>query len=177
MLDLVIRQEQESEHNVVQEVVRRAFQNEEYSDKTEHILVQNLRKSDSFIPELSIVGLVNERIVGHILFTEISIGEHKLSGEWLAMAPVSVLPELQNRGIGGRLINYGHKRAKELGFKAIHVIGHENYYPRFGYVTAAEFGIAPKFEIPEVNSMICELVANALVGVSGEIQYAEPFGL
>lgn len=177
MLDLVIRQEEESDYAASEEVVRRAFEKEEFSDQTEHLLVQNLRKGESFVPELSIVALADGRLVGHILFTEISIGKHRQAGKWLALAPVSVLPELQNQGVGSRLIQFGHHCAESLGYQAIHVIGHEDYYPKFGYEIAAKYGITLKFEVPEVNSMIYEVVAGALNGVSGEIHYPAPFGL
>ncbi len=174
---LLIRQEKKSEHRETVEVIRKAFEKEEYSDKTEHVLVQNLRRCSAFVPELSIVAVAKKRIVGHILFTRISIGVNESSDEWLALAPVSVLPEVQNQGIGGLLIEYGHKRAIDLGFKAIHVIGHENYYPRFGYEMASKHDISPSFEVPEANNMIIELMPGSLDGVNGEIKYAPPFGL
>ena len=93
---LIIRQERPEDYDTVYHVVKEAFENAEYTDGNEQNLVAALRKSKSFIPELSLVAVEDEKIVGHILFTKAVVQ----GVEVLALAPLSVLPDYQNRGIG-----------------------------------------------------------------------------
>lgn len=86
---VTIRQEQKNDYSKTEEVVKQAFSNEEFSDKTEHGLVKRIRKCDAFIPELSLVA-VDEGIVGHILLSKITIEQDGTSVKSLALAPVSV---------------------------------------------------------------------------------------
>jgi predicted N-acetyltransferase YhbS len=93
----------------------------------------------------------------------------------LSLTPVAVLPEFQFKGNGGKLILYAHKVAIELGFKSVILIGHENYYPRFGYKTTSKYGINLPFEAPEQNCMAIELVENGLQGVNGDVEIPKEF--
>ena len=116
------------------------------SDHKEQFLVQRLRKSDAFIPELSLIAENENKIVGHILLTKLKIKNGQKKFDSLALAPVSVLPEYQGNGIGGMLIKEAHKKAKELGYQSVILLGHEKYYPKFGYKQADKFGIELPFE-------------------------------
>ena len=107
-----IRQESQKDYEEVYRVVKTAFEMAEHSDGNEQDLVVALRNSDSFIPELSLVAVKEDKIVGYILFTKIKIGNH----EEIALAPLAVLPEYQKQGIGSMLIEQGHKIAKQLGY-------------------------------------------------------------
>lgn len=102
---LKIRQENKNDYEKIYNVVKRAFQTAEHTDGNEQDLVEELRKGDNFIPELSLVAMKENQIVGYILFTKIAIGEH----EELALAPLAVLSEYQRQGIGKELIKKGHK--------------------------------------------------------------------
>jgi len=174
-LEIKIRKEQESDYERVYHLILKAFKNMELSDHKEQFLVQRLRKSDSFIPELSIVALKEDIKVGHILLTKLKIKNEKREFESLALAPVSVLPEFQNMGIGGKLIEQAHKIAKNLGFKSVVLLGHEKYYPKFGYLRADKFGIELPFEVPKENCMVIELAESGLKGVSGIVEYPQEF--
>ncbi|MDQ0202229.1 putative N-acetyltransferase YhbS [Neobacillus ginsengisoli] len=100
-MDILIRQELTEEYNTTEEVVKKAFLNEEYSDKKEHLLVNRIRKSDAFIPELSLVALNQDKdIVGHILLSKIKIVDGDKTVNSLALAPVAVVPEHQKKGMG-----------------------------------------------------------------------------
>jgi len=173
---MLIRQETFHDRIATENVVEEAFRNAEFADHTEHLLVHRLRLSSSFIPELSMVADVNNVIVGHILFTTIKIVGAK---EWdsLALAPVSVLPEYQSKGIGGELIVKGIERAKALGYKSIILLGHEHYYPKFGFKRASTWNIKCPFEVPDEVFMAMELVENGLKGVSGVVEYPKEFGV
>ncbi|KAA0743675.1 N-acetyltransferase [Bacillus sp. AY3-1] len=161
---VTIRQEQQSDYKKTEEVVQQAFLKEEFSDKTEHELVSRIRKCDAFIPELSIVA-VNEEIVGHILLSKIQIEQGATSVESLALAPVSVARGHQKKGIGGKLIGAALEKAKELGYGSVVVLGHPEYYPKFGFKKASEWNIKAPFEVPEEVFMVVELRENALEGV------------
>ena len=170
-----IRQEQPSDYKAVFALIEEAFRNEEYSDHHEHFLVERLRKSDAFVPELSLVAEANDQIVGHILLTRISIGKNTKQNDSLALAPVSVLPLYQNKGVGGKLIMEAHRIAAELGFRAVILLGHKNYYPRFGYKPAHEYGIELPFDVPREYCMARQLRENGLKGIMGTVHYAKEF--
>ncbi|MBR9920454.1 MAG: N-acetyltransferase [Bacteroidetes bacterium] len=173
---LQIRTETPADYSTVEALVEAAFQETEYSDQQEHKLVNRLRKAPAFITELSIVADIQGDIVGHILLTPILIKDEKNTyNKALALAPVSVKPALQSKGIGGALIEESHQRAKKLGYEAIVLLGHEGYYPRFGYEPAHKFGVNLPFEAPLENCMLIELKHGALDEVAGMVEYPAAF--
>lgn len=174
-MEISIRQEETGDYPAVFKVIEQAFEKEELSDHKEQFLVERLRKSPAFIPELSLVAETGSAIVGHILLTRIFIKSSHRTYNSLALAPVSVLPEYQGKGIGGALIQYAHSKARELGYQSIVLLGHENYYPRFGYRQAHIFGIVLPFEAPKENCMAIALTENGLEGVSGTVVYPKEF--
>jgi predicted N-acetyltransferase YhbS len=173
IMNLKIRQEQVADYEFTENVVKLAFANAEHSDKKEHELVSRIRKSSSFIPELSLVATNkdNGSILGHILLSRIKIS----IAESLALAPVSVLPEYQNKGVGGLLITAALNAAKELGYNSVVVLGHPEYYPKFGFKKASRWGIKAPFEVPDEAFMAIELKDSALSGNSGVVEYPSVF--
>lgn len=169
---MIIRQEKSNDYETVYRVVKAAFDSAEQADGNEQDLVNNLRKGDAFIPELSLVAEVDGRIVGHILFTKAMVGADTV----LALAPLSVIPEYQRTGIGTALIQEGHRIAAGLGYAYSVVLGHEAYYPRIGYLPADTFGIEPPFDIPKKNFMACKLTEHA-PDIHGIMKYAKEFGI
>lgn len=167
-----IRQENKEDYEEVYNVVKRAFESAEHSDGNEQDLVVNLRKSQNFISELSLVAIQDKRIVGYILFTKINIGEYKE----LALAPLAVLPEYQKQGIGKKLIKEGHKIAKKLGYHYSIVLGSEKYYSKSGYVPASRYGIKAPFEVSNENFMAIKL-NDTNFKISGTVEYAKEFGI
>lgn len=172
---LKIRQENLSDYRAVFQIIKSAFANMEMSDQTEHFLVERLRKSDAFIPELSLVAEQNGEIVGHIILTKITIKNKEQTFTSLALAPVSVKPTYQNKGIGGQLIQEAHRIAKALQYTSIILLGHPHYYPRFGYELCSKYGISMPFEAPDESCMVLELTKNGLQGVSGTVVYSKAF--
>lgn len=170
--EMIIRQETEADYPSVYQVVKTAFAGEEQSDGNEQDLVSALRKSRSFIPRLSLVAEVGGKIIGHILFTEVTIGGRTE----LALAPLSVLPEYQKRGVGMALMAQGHRIAGELGYDYAVVLGHARYYPRAGYRPASLYGIHGPFEAPDENFMAIKL--NPSAGrLDGTVVYDDAFGI
>ena len=130
----------------------------EMSDHDEHLLVQRLRSSPEFIPELSLVAEhETDGIVGHILLSPVHLVNEAGAVRALALAPVSVLPEYQNQGIGSQLIRSAHRVARGLKHSCIVLIGHADYYPRFGYLPAIQFDIHFPFDIPAENCLLLPL--------------------
>ena len=174
-MDINVREEQQTDYDAVFELIEKAFEKSTLSDHREQFLVQRLRKSIAFVPELSMVAEIENKIVGHILLTKLKIKNRQDEFDSLALAPVSVLPEYQGKGIGGMLIQEAHKRASQLGHKSIVLLGHERYYPKFGYKQADNFGIELPFDVPKENCMVIELTENGLKGVNGTVEYPKEF--
>ena len=107
--------------------------------------------------------------------TRVSIRSGSLDAESLALAPVAVRPDKQSMGIGSALIRELHARAARLGYKSAVVLGHEGFYPRFGYRKASDFGITFPFEAPSECCMAVELVAGGLRDIRGVVCYPEAF--
>ncbi len=169
---ITIRQEKPSDYKTSEQVIKLSFATAEHTDGNEHNLVANLRSGSSFVPELSLVAEVDEKIIGHIMFTKMQMGRYKT----LALAPVSVLPEFQKQGVGKKLIETGHKIAKDMGYSFIIVLGSDQYYPKFGYIQAKEFGIIPPFDVPNEFFMAMNL-KNQSPTLNKTPTYAKEFGI
>ena len=167
-----IRKEKMEDYNSIYAVVKAAFDSAEHADGNEQDLVEALRKGESYIPALSLVAEEKGKIIGHIMFTKARVGQTDV----LALAPLSVLPEYQRKGIGTALIKEGHKIAKDLGYGYSVVLGSEKYYPRVGYVPADTLGITPPFEVSRENFMAYKINGN-IPAANGTIVYAKEFGI
>lgn len=167
-----IRKENPNDYPKVFNLIKSAFEEAIHTDNDEHNLVERLRKSDSFIPALSLVAEIDGEIVGYILFTEVKVG----NSTQLALAPLAVSPAFQKKGIGGKLIIEGHSIAKELGYEYSILLGHPSYYPKFGYTPASNFGISPPFEVADDVFMAINLHNRATV-IKGIVEYPKEFFL
>ena len=168
---VTIRPERPADRQAVHRVNREAFGGE-----TEARLVEALRASPAFIPELSLVAVRGPEIVGHILFTHVRVTESDVSQSALALAPMAVLPALQNQGIGSALVRRGLEVARRLGHHVVIVLGHPRYYPRFGFQPAGPLGIRSRFDAPPEAFMVLGLQPGALEGVRGLVEYPPEFG-
>lgn len=172
MEQLTIRQETSDDFKEIFEVNHIAF-----GQENEAMLVDALRNNRrAFIPELSIVATDNKKIVGHILFTKINIKDDRGNIHVsLGLAPMAVRPEFQRSGIGGQLIKQGLKVAEGSGFRSVIVLGHEHYYPKFGFEPADKWNIRAPFDIPSDVFMAIELVKDGLKNISGTVMYPKEF--
>lgn len=134
-------------------------------------LVDALRGSADY---LSLVATMDEQIVGHILFTPVRL-EPPAGAAIAGLAPMAVRPEHQRLGIGGQLIRAGLDACRDRGYSAVVVLGHPEYYPRFGFVPGHTFGLTCEFPTPPEAFMAIELVPDALKGVSGLARYLPAF--
>jgi putative acetyltransferase len=168
-----IRKEQPGDFSAVGGVNRLAFGGE-----AEAVLVGKLRRSPGFIRALSLVAILEGRIIGHILFSPIQIrraGGRARMIPALSLAPMAVRPGLQSRGIGSALVRRGLTRARRLGHKLVVVVGHPDYYPRFGFEPARARGLEAPFPVPDEAFMVLELSPGALRGVKGMVIYPPAF--
>ncbi|UCG71217.1 MAG: N-acetyltransferase [Thermoplasmata archaeon] len=164
-----IRQEQKSDHQKVYDINKQAF-NQENESK----LIEKIRNGENFVPELSLVAELNGEIVGHILFSKIKIiGDAEY--ESLSLAPMAVAPKHQKQGIGGELVKTGLETAKKLGFESVILVGHSDYYPRFGLKKSSLWGIKCPFEVPDEAFMAIELVEDSLKNKKGYVQFPKEF--
>ncbi len=93
----------------------------------------------------------------------------------MALGPMAVLPEQQRKGIGSALVRAGLRACEELGTGAIVLVGHPEYYPRFGFAPATHFNISCEYEVPEEVFMLLELQPGYLAGASGQVKYHAAF--
>ncbi|MGB6680302.1 MAG: N-acetyltransferase [Candidatus Bathyarchaeia archaeon] len=166
---IIIRKEKKEDFKSIYEINKQAFK-----QKNESELIERIRVSKNFVPELSLVAEKNGKIVGHILFTKIKIKGEK-EYESLILAPMAVLPELQKQGIGEKLITEGLKKARELGFSSVIVLGHKDYYPKFGFEKASKWNIKCSFKVPDEAFMAIELNIGALAEKSGIVEFPKEF--
>jgi len=168
---IIIRQETPSDIAAIHAVNKQAFDNRE----AEAGLVNAIRNTENFIPELSLVAEENGQIVGHILFSRIHIETENGQVSALALAPMAVLPEYQKQRIGSEVVRRGLNECKRLGHAIVIVLGHTAYYPRFGFSAA----LAKSLECPFGDCgdawMALELIPNALQRVRGKVIYPPAF--
>ena len=171
-MNIQIRPEHKNDLSVISMINDMAF-----GQENEGNLVVKLRKNRNFIKDLSLVACMGNEIIGHILFSKIIIKNENEEFESLALAPMSVIPELQGLGIGSELIKKGLQKATKLGYESVIVLGHENYYPKFKFTPASQFQITCPFEVPDANFMAIELQKGSLENVSGCVEYPNEFNV
>ncbi len=164
---MLIRAEQPGDWIAVHRVNESAFET-----PLEANLVDALRQQTS--EAVSLVAEHRGAIIGHIMFSPVTLSKHpdlKLMG----LAPMAVAPPHQRGGIGSALVRAGLERCRELGYGAVVVLGHPEYYPRFGFSPASRFGIGCEYDVPEDVFMMLELRPGFLEGASGVIRYHDAF--
>jgi putative acetyltransferase len=164
---LTIRLEQTKDIGAVRQVNQLAFES-----AAEALLVDRLREREKLI--VSFVAESDTQIVGHIAFSSVRIrATPSLRG--VGLGPVAVIPGMQRQGIGTALIHAGLDRCRELGYDFAVVLGHPEYYPRFGFIPANRFGIRSIWQVPEGVFMVLELRLKSLVNSSGLAIYEPEF--
>ena len=144
-----------------------------FDTPAEACLVEALRSKAN--PYISLVAMAAGRTVGNIVFTPVRLDADSGGARVAGLAPLAVLPERQRQGIGGRLIEEGIARCWVASFDAIVVLGHPEYYPRFGFKPAHEFGLECEFEAPPEAFMALELRTGALNEAAGVTRFHPAF--
>jgi putative acetyltransferase len=163
-MQLEIRNERPDDVEAICAVNRRAFGQDQEAD-----LVDALRAAGAVL--VSLVAIANGRVVGHILYSPASIAGVRGA----ALGPMSVLPEYQRQGIGGKLVQSGNRKLETAGCPFIIVVGHPEFYPRFGFAPAKVRGITCEWNVPDSVFMIAVLDEQQMVGVRGLATYRREF--
>ncbi|PYK97033.1 MAG: GNAT family N-acetyltransferase [Verrucomicrobia bacterium] len=160
-----IREERSDDVAAVREVNRRAFGQDQESN-----IVDALRTNGGAL--LSLVATVNGQVAGHIMYSPLTVAENVLG---VALGPMAVVPEYQRQGIGTQLIEAGNRKIKDAGYPFIIVVGHAEYYPRFGFRPANEYGIRCEWDVPDEVFMLLVLNEAKMQGASGLAKYRHEF--
>ena len=160
-----IREERPGDIAAVRDVNKRAFGQDQEGN-----IVDALRSNEAVWS--SLVATLNGRVVGHIMYSPLSVGGDVTGA---ALGPMAVLPEYQRQGIGSKLIEAGNRQLKKDGCPFIVVVGHAEYYPRFGFRPARAQGITCEWEVPDDVFMLLVLDQQKLQGVSGLAKYRHEF--
>ena len=165
---IVIREEQSQDIKPIRDLNKLAF-----GQKQEADLVERLRQTCDDL--LSLVAVIQNKIVGHILFTPVMIELEDNMVQGMALAPMAVLPEYQRQGIGSELVRTGIEKLKTRQCPFIIVLGHAEYYPRFGFEPASLYGIRSEWEVPDDVFMILVLDEPEMKRISGVAKYRPEF--
>ena len=165
---IAIRAERHEDVNAIRQVNDEAF-----GGDSESKLIDKLRNRG--VLTVSLVAVHDGGIVGHIAFSPATVESASSRFEVIALAPMSVLPPYQRRGIGSQLVRVGLEECRRLGHEIVVVVGHADYYPRFGFVPAAPGGLKCEFEVPGEAWMVLELRKGALAGCSGTVRFQPEF--
>ena len=136
-------------------------------------LVDALRSNDAMT--LSLVATDGSDIVGHILFSPVTVKSDEQSFEAVGLGPMAVRPDAQRRGIGSELVRAGLARLRASGHEVVVVLGHPEFYPRFGFRPASEFGIRWQHRAPDETFMVVELMPQSLAGRGGIVSFRREF--
>ncbi|MFA7672564.1 MAG: N-acetyltransferase [Clostridia bacterium] len=165
---MIIRLERPDDHRRVEEMTRDAFWNIHVPGCDEHLLVHKLRKCDAFIPELDFVAVIDDKIVGNIMYSYATVTDScGQEHEVLTFGPISVDPDFQRQGIGSSLIIHSLSQTRRMCFKAVIIFGHPAYYQRFGFQAAKVYGIITSWGKYMAANMALPLYEGALDGITG----------
>lgn len=165
---LLLREEETGDHAAIAALNEAAF-----GQPGEAALVDALRAHGGLT--LSLVAIAEDELVGHIAFSPVTITGDGAVRRAIGLAPMAVAPAWQRRGVGTRLVCEGLERLRATGALAVVVLGHPNYYPRFGFAPASRFGLRWEHPAPDEAFMALELLPGALTGTAGVVRYRPEF--
>lgn len=166
-LCLRIREEDQSDIPAIHNIHRRAF-----GGDYEPRLVEMLRNAGRVT--LSLVAIIEDQVVGHVLFSPVTFDPPLAKLRWVALGPIGVLPEYQGRGIGSRLVRRGLDACRSAGWDGVVLLGSPGYYSRFGFVQARDHGLSSEFG-SGAAFQVAELRQGALEEIEGKVLYAPEF--
>lgn len=168
--DILIRHARQADYPTIYELIETAFRTAEHRDGTEQDFAANLRAGTNYIPELELVAEIDSQLIGHIMLTKTYVvlpdgGRY----DTLLLAPLSVLREYRNAGVGSALVRAELRIARTMGYRTVFLVGEPDYYRRFGFELSHLYGISHEF-LPAEYVQTVELVPGALAGITGRIK-------
>jgi len=165
---VAILHERPEDANAIRFVLEEAF-----GQSIEADLVDALRRRGALT--LSLVALRENEVVGHIVFSPVTIESAESSFDAIGLGPMAVLPPYQRKGIGSQLVRIGLEQCRQAGHEIVVVLGHPDFYGRFGFVSTKHRGIYCEFDVPDDVFMVMELRQGALAGRGGLVKYQPDF--
>ena len=144
-----------------------------FGQESEAELVERLRNRGMLV--ISLVVLSDGQLVGHIAFSPVKVKSENSSFQAIALGPMAILPEYQRKGIGSQLVRAGLEECRHLGHEVVVLVGHPDYYPRFGFVPARPKTLECEFQVPDEAWMLLELKEGVLAGRRGTVTYQPEF--
>ncbi len=163
---MIIRREESADIPKIRRVNKEAFETQMEAD-----LVDALREDGAVV--ISLVAIDKSEIIGHILFTKVSLEGFDIP--IIGIGPMAVLPEHQGKGVGTQLMKVGLEECELKNYEAVVVLGYQDYYTRFGFSPSIEYGIKSEYDVPPEVFMVKELKKGVLVGKSSTIKYHSLF--
>ena len=168
--DILIRHARQADYPTIYELIETAVKTAEHRDGTEQDFAVDLRAGTNYIPELELVAEIDSQLIGHIMLTKTYVvlpdgGRY----DTLLLAPLSVLREYRNAGVGSALVRAELRIARTMGYRTVFLVGEPDYYRRFGFELSHLYGISHEF-LPAEYVQTVELVPGALAGITGRIK-------
>jgi predicted N-acetyltransferase YhbS len=169
-MNIAIRPEHKDDYDSIKRINDEAF-----GQENEGLLVSALRKTSKYIPNLSLVAEMNNNIIGHILFYPLTIITKTGEKDVLSLAPISVLPKYQKKGVGYKLVKRGLDDCKKTNYDVVIVVGHPNDYPRFGFKPASKWKIQLPIDAPDEAFMAIELKEKTIEKYTGTVVFPKEY--
>lgn len=171
-MEIQIRKTSENDFSQTEHITREAFWNVYKPGCDEHLVLHNIRKSTCCIPGLDLIAVCDNEIIGHIVSTKAKVVDpSNIEHEVVCVGPLSVLPAFQKKGIGSMLMKHSIAAAREAGYAGMILFGSPEYYHRFGFRNAIEYGITTNDDKNFEPFMALELRSKGLDNVRGRFYY------
>ena len=175
-MEIIIRKTDKINYYQTENLTREAFWNLYRSGCDEHLVLHQLRESNSYVEELDLIAIYEGEIIGHVISTKAHvIDTENKEHEVLCVGPIAILPEFQNKGIGTKLLDFSISVAGKLGYTGMILFGNPDYYHRFGFRNAQEFGITTKEGLNFEPFMVLVLQENGMEEINGKFYEAKAF--
>ncbi|MGL6104957.1 GNAT family N-acetyltransferase [Romboutsia sp.] len=173
-MNIKIRREEPKDYRIVEEVAREAFWNLYFPGCAEHLAIHNLRKSKDFIPELTFVIELDDKIVGSIFYSHSKVvSKDGVEHDTISFGPVCILPNLHRMGLGRQLITHSIEEAKKLGHRAILTLGYPYHYEPYGFGGGKKYNISMPDGSFLKGLLVLPLYEGALDNISGYATFSD----